>query len=280
MDLSESDGLRWLSELIGDIRSATPSHDPLMVGAMARDLLLHYGYGVPIRRATTDVDLAFAVENWDEFNAVRDALLASEQFLATRVEHKLLHRGTMETDLIPFGGVEDQAGRIVWPGDESRMRVLGYQEARATSVDILLPERQQTSTVSLPILAAIKVIAWTDRHTSQPRKDASDLLLILGNYLTDENAARLYDEAAHLLEADDFDYEAASAWLAGRDAAAGIARTASDPARLLDVLRDVLIPETDPEGPLRLIGECGVEPDSAMALLRSFRDGLFAERSP
>lgn len=56
MDLSDKEDLRWLSELIRDIRSAAPSHDPLMVGAMARDVLLYYGRGVPIRRATTDVD--------------------------------------------------------------------------------------------------------------------------------------------------------------------------------------------------------------------------------
>ena len=36
------------------------THEPLLVGAMARDLLLHYGRDVTIARATTDIDLAFA----------------------------------------------------------------------------------------------------------------------------------------------------------------------------------------------------------------------------
>lgn len=58
MDLSDKGGLLWLSDLIRDIRSAAPNHDPLLVGAMARDLVLHHGYGVPIKRATTDVDIA------------------------------------------------------------------------------------------------------------------------------------------------------------------------------------------------------------------------------
>jgi predicted nucleotidyltransferase len=129
------------------------------------------------------------------------------------------------------------------------------------------------------MLAAIKVIAWADRHTSQPRKDASDLLLVLKNYLHEKNAARLYGEAAHLLEETDFDYESAGAWLAGNDAAASIARTSSDSVRLLDVLRDILYIETDANGKLRLIGESGLEPDSAIRLLRSLRDGLFAEHS-
>lgn len=280
MDLSDKDGLRWLSQLVSDLRAAAPDHEPLLVGAMARDLLLHYGAGVPVQRATTDVDLAFAVPDWDEFNAVHRALLASEWFTATEsVEHKLRHRETLEIDLIPFGGVEDAAGQIVWPGDESLMRVLGYPEAWATSLEILLPEGQRISSVSLPMLAAIKVVAWADRHTLQPRKDASDLLLILKNYLNEENTTRLYDEAAHLLETDDFDYESAGAWLAGHDAAAGIASTSPNPPRLFDALRAVLNDETDADGKLRLIGECGLEPESALSLLRSFRDGLFAERS-
>lgn len=64
-----------------------------MVGAMARDLLLQYGAGVPVQRATTDVDLAFAVANWDEFNALRNALLASEWFSESRLEHHGLFAG-------------------------------------------------------------------------------------------------------------------------------------------------------------------------------------------
>lgn len=66
MDLSDKGELRWLSLLVGDLRAAAPRHDPLIAGAMARDLLLHYGAGVAIRRATTDVDLAFAVETSDD----------------------------------------------------------------------------------------------------------------------------------------------------------------------------------------------------------------------
>lgn len=274
MNLSEKHGLRWLSGLIRDIREVAPDRDPLMVGAMARDVLLFYGHGVPVRRATTDVDLAFAVEDWRAFAATRDALVESGLFVATRAAHRLCHRGTLNIDLIPFGGVEDAAGRIVWPDEQTQMQVVGYREACATALDVLLPEDQRVSTVSLPMLAAIKLVAWVDRHRLQPRKDASDLLLILGHYLNKENATRLYDEAAHLLAADEFDYEAAGAWLAGHDVTAGIRAAGADSTRLLDVLRDALIAETDPRGQLRLIGQSGVEPDTAMSLLCAFQDGL------
>ena len=42
----------------------------LVVGATARDFVLHYGFGAPIQRATTDKDLAVQVETWDEFNGI------------------------------------------------------------------------------------------------------------------------------------------------------------------------------------------------------------------
>jgi len=36
----------------------------VVVGATARDLVLHYGHGAAIRRATQDVDFAIEVPDW------------------------------------------------------------------------------------------------------------------------------------------------------------------------------------------------------------------------
>ena len=77
MDLGGNTELRWLSAVLSDMREAAQGADFLVVGAIARDLLLHYGYGVPITRATTDVDLGVAVAGWREFRQLRDALLES-----------------------------------------------------------------------------------------------------------------------------------------------------------------------------------------------------------
>ena len=70
MDLAGRKELVWLAELVRDVRAAAPTFRPLLVGAMARDLLLHYAHSVPIARATEDVDLAFSVADWDEFEAL------------------------------------------------------------------------------------------------------------------------------------------------------------------------------------------------------------------
>ena len=57
------------------------------------------------------------------------------------------------------------------------------------------------------MLAVLKVLAWSERQTREPRKDASDLILLLRSYLDASQAERLYSEADYLLAAGEFDYE-------------------------------------------------------------------------
>ncbi len=209
MDLSDKTELRWLSAVLADVGDAAPGADFLIVGAMARDLLLQYGQGVPITRATTDIDLGVAVGSWDEFRKLRDICSESGYFTSDRPgSHRLLHRSGVPLDLIPFGGVEREDGTIEWPENNAVMGVLGYREASATATQILLPDKMPVATVCLPMLAILKLMAWSERHAYAPGKDAADLFLLLQNYLNDENTARLYEVGAHLLEREDFDYEA------------------------------------------------------------------------
>lgn len=275
MDLSDKTELRWLSTVLTDANVAVPDFRLLVVGAIARDLLLHYGHGVPITRATTDIDLGLAVASWDEFHQVRDAYLKSKHFSAGRPSnHRLIHRSGVPLDLIPFGGVEREDGSIMWPEDDAVMGVLGYREARATAIEIELPDGESVATVCLPMLAILKLMAWSERHTYTPRKDANDLFLILSNYLIDENAERLYEVGAHLLEKVDFDYQVAGAWLAGYDAAECIASSAERPRRVFDAVKEILHAEADSEGDLRLAGETGYNAPTALKLLGGFLDGI------
>lgn len=49
----------------------------LLVGGMARDLLLACAHGIQAQRATEDIDFAFAVRDWRAYGELRDALIAS-----------------------------------------------------------------------------------------------------------------------------------------------------------------------------------------------------------
>ena len=283
LDLAAKSELTFLAELVADLRAAAPSWQPLLVGAMARDLLVYHAHNIPVSRATEDIDMAFAVADWEDFAALRAALLASTHFEAHRsLLHKFSHRRRRQLDLVPFGGLELPDGSIAWPprGDEV-MTVVGFREALASAMDAMLPEGQRVLVVSLPMLAVLKVIAWSDRHITAPRKDAADLLLILKNYLDAGNQERLYDEAAHLLDDSNFNYERAGAWLAGHDAATAIRKDAAEQTRVRHMISTILTKEVDPEGPLRLIGEVGGrDAENVRLLLAAFLSGFNGEQTP
>lgn len=278
MDLSGRPESRWLAAVLADVVDAAPKGDFLVVGAMARDLLLHYGQGVPITRATTDIDLGVAVGSWEEFRKLRDACLESGHFASDRPgSHRLAHRSGVPLDLIPFGGVEREDGTIEWPEDNAVMGVLGYREARATATEIILPDQLSVASVCLPILAILKLMAWSERYAYAPQKDASDLFLVLRNYLNDGNTARLYEVGAHLLEREDFEYEVAGAWLAGYDALQCVANHSEQPRRVLDTVENILLTEADANGNLQLVGEVGTGAPIALKLLGGFRGGIIGE---
>ncbi len=61
----------------------------LVVGASARDMVLHHGYGAKVQRATADIDFALQVPSWDAFATLRKELLANG-FSETNTAHRLI----------------------------------------------------------------------------------------------------------------------------------------------------------------------------------------------
>ena len=283
LNLPNKQDLIFLAELVADLRAVAPDVSVLLVGAVARDLLLFHAHGIRTGRATVDVDLALAVADWNDFERLRQSLLASGSFSPVpKVAYKLLHRRRMEVDLIPFGGVELADGTIGWPPEgHTVMSVLGFQEALASSITALLPLGQQVAVVSLPMLAVLKVLAWSQRRTRQPGKDASDIMLILDNYLDAGQAERLHSEADHLFAAGDFDYERTGSWLAGKDAVTQLRRHSANPNRIEQAVRSAVTPEVDPDGPLRLIGELkDPYPERTRRVLMAFLAGFNGGQYP
>jgi predicted nucleotidyltransferase len=276
LDLSARADLDWLADLIGDARQAVPSVEWLIVGALARDLHLGYGYGIRIDRVTTDTDLALAITDWKEFAAVRDALLGSRNFLADRrVEHKFLHRSNRALDVVPFGDVADRSGVIAWPPSGAvTMSVVGYREALAGSIALQLPHEQHARIPSIAGLIVLKFIAWSERHRTAPGKDAYDLRLMLTHFLDAGNLHRLYEGHADLIDAD-FDYPLVSARLAGRDASALLHHHGDQSQTVRKQLYSILEAEVDPAGPRVLMGQTGaLDAEGFRMQLVAFQRGL------
>ncbi|MHB1093530.1 nucleotidyl transferase AbiEii/AbiGii toxin family protein [Thiobacillus sp.] len=198
--------------------------DIFLVGATARIILLENVFGLHTGRATHDIDFAFAVENWDQFQAIKDRLTSTAGFEEVRgeaqrltckpagVEHKFV------VDLIPFGGLESSRNTIAWPPDMSiMMNVAGYRDAHASAVPVEVEPGIVISIASIPGIAILKLFAWADRGRGNP-KDAIDLVTLLRQYNEAGNQERVYEDAIAALEAVEYDVELAGAWLLGSDA--------------------------------------------------------------
>ena len=179
LDFSRRPELALHTRVIADVEAAAAALGiaPLIAGAFARDLHLHYAQGVPIQRATQDIDFALAVPDWAAFAALRGRLLQAGLFTeSSGAAHRMRHHTGWKVDLVPFGGIESPARTIAWPPlGERVMDVFGFREALAAAQQVLFPGGVQTRVVSLPALALLKLVCWQDRHYQSPRKDASDL---------------------------------------------------------------------------------------------------------
>ena len=192
-----------------------------VVGATARDIILHYGYDVPIKRATADTDLGVEVPSWDEFQTLKQELTSTGLFRTTRASHRLIYKRGLPLDIVPFGSLEHPDKEITWPPDNSvKMNVLGFEDAYRNTQNVRLSDRP---ILDIPFatpagLAVLKIIAWQDR-SSDGSKDAQDLVYLMSNYTDAGNQERLFRDHGDLLDVDDFDYVRSGIQLLGRDMA-------------------------------------------------------------
>jgi predicted nucleotidyltransferase len=222
-----------------------------VVGAVARIILLEHIYGLSAGRATTDVDFAFALNDWEQFHVLKTLLLENPRFNASKdVPHRLYFNApdlehSYKVDLIPFGGIETSPNTIAWPPDMAvMMNVAGFSDAFAAAVCVEVSPGIEAAVASLPGIAILKLFAWADRRHENP-KDAFDLVMLLRSYHEAGNDSRIYENASALaaLEAVDYDPELAGAWLLGSDVAAMVSTaTAAGLETLLNgATRDRLI---------------------------------------
>ena len=194
----------------------------VVVGAYARDLVLHYGHGAAIQRATTDIDLGIRVPGWAAFELLNQQLL-QEGFQTTQSQHRLISPQDRQIDIVPFGDVEDDNANIQWPPNgEIELNVLGFQEAHD---DAELVRIQNEPPIDIPVatpkgMAVLKIISWIYRTADLRKKDAKDLRYLMANYEKIPALQNgLYEDTA-LMEQYDWDIELAGAHQLGADARA------------------------------------------------------------
>jgi len=197
----------------------------LVVGAMARDLVLVHGFGARIERGTRDVDFAVQVKDWEAFQELAAGLIEKSFAKASKLTHRFYLNDDdglrWEVDILPFGELADENGCIKWPPDESiEMSVLGFDEAFEHSLTVQLgdSDNQFAIKVAAPAsMAFLKLISWLEREPAIRTKDAKDIRYLMRTYSKiPEIVDRMYDEGD--MEAQEWDEQRASASILGRDA--------------------------------------------------------------
>lgn len=249
----------------------------IVVGAMARDLILHHVYGAPIKRATDDIDFGVQVGTWEEFNRLKSKLYENG-YSEDKQEQRLIDPRGKSVDLVPFGSLQDADANIGFPpkGD-FKMSVLGFQEALDNSVRAIVQKDPyiEVSVVSPQGMALLKIIAWSDRGRDKRGKDALDLTYIMEAY---ERVAGIQDrvfEIEGLMESVGHDLPQASAYVLGQDAA----EIAKRETKIVVV--DILERALDDENPSNLTIEMSdrgrFDSSNEHALLSSFSRGFKSE---
>jgi predicted nucleotidyltransferase len=190
-----------------------------VIGATARDLILHHYYGAAITRATRDLDFGIQVADWSTFEALRAHLLESG-FSKTKTLHRLNSTMGCWVDLVPFGVLSNDNQAIAWPPNgDVVMSILGFSEAFKHALHVTIND---SPTIKIPVvspvgLALLKVVSWSEREREKRPNDAKDLLYICTNY---RMIPAIYDEMYTqdaMMERYGWVPESGSANLLGRD---------------------------------------------------------------
>ena len=188
-----------------------------VIGATARDIIMEL-HGEKSGRRTQDIDIAIAVNKWEEFSIIEKEITQLPNFKKDpRQQQRFLYLNDFQLDIIPYGGITTTEDKIFWPPDQSfAMTVLGFEEAEKDLVRVKIDNTLEIDIVSLTGIFILKLVAWKDRH-HKGNKDADDMGFILLNYLNIHEERAAMDHYEEVYEIEDFTITKAGAALLGVD---------------------------------------------------------------
>lgn len=182
-----------------------------VIGATARDILIRQLVGVSSGRKTRDLDLAIAIPDWEDFEHIKQVLLANG-FEKEPKMYQRFYYGDYEMDIVPYGDIAREDGYIYWPPEEDiAMSVKGFSDVLSNAITVTIDDDFDIKIASLHGLFILKFNAWLDRNF-QTSKDAVDMAFILENYFLANVDRGIHSE---VYDWEDFDeIEVGAYWLA------------------------------------------------------------------
>lgn len=158
--------------------------DFYLVGAVARDVWMSGINKIAPRRTTGDIDFAVLINDKGIYEALKDYLIKTEGFQPTKENaFVLLWKDKTEVDLLPFGAIEDEEGKVTVQGTGyTTVHVPGFTEVYEEGLpELELAGDHQFKFCTLPGIVILKLIAWDDRPEAR-RDDINDISDILNHF--------------------------------------------------------------------------------------------------
>lgn len=195
-------------------------NDFFVIGAASRDILRLYLEAEPSPRRTRDLDIAIAIDSWDDFYEISEMLIQNgfrkDSHMKQRFYFGAEKGADYELDVVPFGGVTAPGEKIYWPPEESpMMSVKGFASVLKDCVDVVVDNAFSFKNPSAPAFFVLKFDAWLDRHLLND-KDAKDMSFILANYYLHEITSPVHLEVLDVLP-DPFEPFVAGAYMIAKD---------------------------------------------------------------
>ena len=193
--------------------------DFFLVGAVARDIRLSASAEFTARRKTNDVDIAVLLDNEEQFYDIKEALVATGDFEESTIKAiKLIYKGAMEVDLLPFGEIENEERELQLSKHTLLvMDMSGFKEVYPFVDTITVSEGLSLNVCSLEGLVMLKLIANNDNPSRT--KDITDIEHFLEVYfeLNQDEIYSSYMDVMDLYDTDINEYlQLVSARIVGR----------------------------------------------------------------
>ncbi len=214
-----------------------------VIGATARDIIMSI-HNEKSYRATRDLDIAIAVQNWDKYKIVEKGILKITNFKKDKLQkQRFIYREVFQLDIVPFGDIMKHGDKIFWPPDETTaMSVLGFSEVGENLEEIIIDNKLKINVASLAGIYILKLVAWNDRNT-KTNKDADDMAFIISNYLT-INEKRAVDKFYTKIYLDEkFSINTGAAKLIGIDIAEILKSNLNAKAKLTQIIKNEIAKE-------------------------------------
>jgi predicted nucleotidyltransferase len=197
----------------------------LVIGATARIMLLEQIYAWPQGIGTQDIDFAVQVGDWEHYKLLCEYITKADVYAAERKPAKRF-RSKEDTvfDLVPYGGVENEAKQVFWPPDnDDVMTVRGFESAAKDAVSVIVNQKLKIRVVSPRGLCALKFFAWEERHRQHPGRDAKDIAYLFKHIESLYPPDKLFGDHPRAVEVADYKIQNAGYYQLGFDVAELIA---------------------------------------------------------